>query len=161
MNDDGKAKSGALRTGFDRVYQKEIAPHLDEMEARRRRRIKSFYLRIAGFAVVVAVLGGAVYTSELHRTHSFLILVLSFVAILAGYFVISRPVTRQRAEVKDLVIGPVCEFLGDVQYERKPSRHEPDPDRFEDLGVVPSHSRARLEDRFIADCRSCWDAVAM
>ncbi len=153
MNDDGKAKSGALRTGFDRVYQKEIAPHLDEMEARRRRRIKSFYLRIAGFAVVVAVLGGAVYTSELHRTHSFLILVLSFVAILAGYFVISRPVTRQRAEVKDLVIGPVCEFLGDVQYERKPSRHEPDPDRFEDLGVVPSHSRARLEDRFIGRYR--------
>ena len=153
MTEDAKAESGDVRTGFDRAYRNEIAPHLDEMEARRRRRVKSFYLRIAGFAVIVAVLGGAVYTSELYRTHGYLMPVLLAVAILAGYFVISRPVTRQRAEVKDLVIGPVCAFLGDVHYECKPSRHEPDPDRFEDLGVVPSHSRARLEDRFIGRYR--------
>ncbi len=153
MTDDATAESGDLRTGFDRVYRKEIAPHPDQMEANRRRRVKGFYQRIVGAAVIVAVLGGAVYATELYRTYGYLIPVLLAAVALIGYPVIGRPVFEHRADVKDLVIGPICEYLGDAQYERKPSRHWPDPDRFEGLGLVPSHRRARLEDRFIGRYR--------
>jgi hypothetical protein len=148
MNEQHKTEDGDLKTGFDRVYRREIEPHLDKLEHKRRRRVRSFYLRIAVVGLFVAAGAAAVTSFELYRDYTFVVPVLFAAAVLIGYFVISAPARQQREEVKDLVIGPICDFLGELAYERKPSSHQPDPDRFEDLGVVPQHSRTKLEDRF-------------
>lgn len=148
MTDDTTAESGGLKTGFDRVYRNEIAPHLDELEAKRRRRVKSFYLRIAVTLAVAAAAGGAVYAFRLYEEYLTPVMLLGIAILAVGYFAISQPARQHREAVKDLVIAPICRFLGDLDYERKPKTRLPNPDRFEEIGVVPGHNRATLEDRF-------------
>ncbi len=67
-------------------------------------------------------------------------------AIAAGVW-ISRPAIRHRAELKDLVIAPLCRFLGDLDYSRK-AKGGFDTGRFEAAGVVGHHTRSKLEDLF-------------
>jgi hypothetical protein len=120
MSEQHKTEDGDLKTGFDRVYRREIEPHLDNLETKRRRRVRSFYLRIAVVGLFVAAGAAAVMSFELYRDYTFVVPVLFAAAVLIGYFVISAPARQQREEVKDLVIGPICDFLGELAYERKP-----------------------------------------
>jgi hypothetical protein len=132
---------------FERVYAREIAPHADDMEAKRQGRVAAFYRRIGLSVPLVALAAGALYTVGFLQGEPVWSGVILVVAAVAAIFWISRPAARHREELKDLVIAPVCRFLGDLEYSRA-AKGGFDTGRFEEAGVVGHHNRTKLEDLF-------------
>ena len=140
--------SSLSTSDFERLYEREFAPHVAGLEAKRQRRLKSFYLMIGLFLALFAGFFWAVIGFELYRDYALLIPVILVVLFAAAFILVSRPVVRQRTEVKDLMIEPLCRILGELQYQRKVRDRPLDPKRFEEIGVVRGHSRVKLEDYF-------------
>ena len=143
-----QANPGLSKDDFERLYAREIEPHVADLEAKRQRRLKSFYLMIGLSLALFAGFLWAVIGLELYRDYTLLIPVVFVVLFAAAFILVSRPVVRQRNEVKDLVIEPLCRTLGELQYQRKVRGRPLDPGRFEEIGVVRGHSRVKLEDYF-------------
>ena len=147
MSETIRATADALGADFHRIYAREIAPHARDMEAKRQSRVAAFYRRIGVSVPMLAVAAGALYTIGFLQEQpvwSAVILILG--ALGAGYW-ISRPATKHREELKDLVIAPICHLLGDMRYSRE-AKGGFDPQRFREAGVVGSYNRSKLEDLF-------------
>jgi len=132
---------------FEQVYAREIAPHARDMEAKRQARVAAFYRRIGLSVPLIAVIAGALYTvGFLQDQPGWSALILIVGAILAGVW-IHRPAAKHREELKDLVIAPICGFLGELEYSRA-AKGGFDTERFEEAGVVGHYTRSKLEDLF-------------
>jgi len=132
---------------FERVYAREIAPHARDMEARRQGRVAAFYRRIGLSVPLIALAAGALYTIGFLEGEPVWSTIILVVAAVAAIFWISRPAAQHREELKDLVIAPLCRFLGDLEYSRA-VKDGFDTGRFEETGVVGHHTRTKLEDLF-------------
>ncbi len=138
---------------FEQVYAREIAPHARDMEAKRQARVAAFYRRIGLSVPLIALAAGALYTvGFLQGEPLWSAIGLVVAAVAAGYW-ISRPAARHREELKDLVIAPLCRFLGDLEYSRA-AKEGFDTERFEEAGVVGHHTRTKLEDLFTGSHRA-------
>jgi hypothetical protein len=152
MSETTSTNDGARRIAFERVYGREIAPHARDLEAKRQARVAAFYRRIGLSAPLIALAAGALYTVGFLQDQPVWSTVGLGVAAVAAVFWISRPAARHREELKDLVIGPICRFLGDVEYSRA-AKGGFDTGRFEAAGVVGDHNRSSLEDLFVGHHR--------
>ena len=147
MSESTSATAESLSAGFDRLYARDIAPHARDMEAKRQSRVAAFYRRIGTSVPMLAVAAGALYTVGFLQSQPVWSAVILILGAVAAGFWISRPATRHREELKDLVIAPICGHLGELHYNRE-AKGGFDPQRFEEAGVVGHYNRSKLEDLF-------------
>ena len=143
----GDDRAADRAADFERVYAREIAPHARDMEAKRQTRVAAFYRRIGLSVPLIALAAGALYTVGFLQSDPLWSGIGLVVAAAAAGYWISRPATRHREELKDLVIAPICRFLGDLEYSRT-AKGGFNTGRFEEAGVVGHHNRSKLEDLF-------------
>jgi hypothetical protein len=147
MNQTTSGTADGLTSGFERLYIREIAPHARDMEAKRQSRVAAFYRRIGISVPLLAAAAGALYTVGFLQDQPVWSAVILILGAVAAGFWISRPATKHREELKDLVIAPICRLLGDLQYSRE-AKAGFDLQRFEAAGVVGHYKRSKLEDLF-------------
>lgn len=128
--------------GFAAVFRREIAPQLEMIEAERRRRRGQMHACVAAIAGACLVGAGIIWAFDSDPGAILIPVILGCVLCGAVYVGFDRSF---RDRVAQVVMPPVCRFVGDMTYERRPRGRIP-LGRFEDLMVVDSHSRAEVED---------------
>lgn len=134
--------------GFARVFGDVIAPELERVERDRRRSFRQVAARLGiaagGLAALVAIILILPLSFE---TSARLVPVLVVVGLVVGAIWASGPYKRYKSGLRRLLVGPVCDFLGELEYTRKPGWGDR-VRRFRELGVIPGYRRAEIEDRF-------------
>ena len=152
MNETVERQGAATAADFERFYQSEIAPHAAELEQARQARVGSFYRRIGISVPLLAILGGGLYLAGAFEGQPVWIFVILVIGAIGAFVWIGRPADQHREALKELVIGPVCSFLGGLTYSRK-AKDGFDLAAFRDNGVVGSFNRSSLEDLFAGSYR--------
>lgn len=134
----GFTERGGAERGFSEVYRREIVPILDRYETERR--------EVSGAAkkwMAVAVLGGVGLAAALFAFGVWNIAIFAGIAGVFGAFAVhGQHQKRWQTGLSAEVMPIACRFLGDLDYgSQRLSAGE-----FSALGIVPSHSRASLED---------------
>jgi len=142
MNDSAAPQS------FADVFAQEIAPHLEGLENQRQDRLRKTYARLGGTAFAVVILAVIIWFTW-HPVGGFAILALG---LLIGHFWGLQPARRHRRAVRDLFVPPLCRYLGQVEYQRKP-KDRFDLERVRRSGITGGFQRAKLEDLFIGRYR--------
>lgn len=137
--------------GFAEIFSRDIAPKLEEAEEsrlgyieERRRRLK---ITVIATAVTAALLIALYFTLGLDLR----LLVLSALVALIGYMWSSSTSVEYGDDLKDVIIGPACQFFDDLEYRREPDDRF-DHKRFQKLGLVNS-GNVSLEDLFTGSHR--------
>ena len=158
---------GHYEKGFAEVFEREIAPKLDEAEQRRLERVRRTKLRIVygiGIALgVLAVLIALLLMSmrsdmQIDALFALSAIILFFIVLVvvfgpvAGFMWVRSQYRQQQSVLRDIIVGPACRFLGDLEYAREPGDRF-DPQRFRDLGVIDSYTSSTVEDLFVGHHR--------
>lgn len=144
--------------GFAEVFDRDIAPRLDDLEAervdrfaKRKVRLKITYVACAILAVAGLVIGLNIW----HRLHGddlfagvFFLAFPTFVAGGVGWWWAEKLQHGHQESFREILIGPICTFLGGLVYDREAGDRF-DHKRFTSLGVTKSGSFDRCEDLFI------------
>ena len=137
---------------FAAFFAAEIAPVLPSLEAARKDRLRSTYIRAVGAALVVVL--AALIAWLLGRP--WVAGGILAVGLAAGYFLAVRPAQRHQQAVRDLFIPPLLRFLGaaggatgddagaNVSYHREPGDRFA-LDGFKNSGVLPGLGRSKVE----------------
>jgi len=149
--------------GFARVFAREIAPRLDELEQKRVHRRKQakwgHAALLTGLIFLVAFLSYVVFLfavgDPLARDgfFDFVLTLVVFVLVelcftsLGLYLELSARKEHHR-DLQDLIVGPVGRFLGDLEHVSNPLKRF-DLHRFRGLGVIPPHQAAHLDAMFV------------
>jgi len=144
--------------GFAEIFDREIAPRLDDLEAERldrfaRRKVR---LRITiAAAAVLAVTGLVIGLNIWHGLHGddqwaggFFLAFPTFIAGGLGWWWAEKLQDGHQEAFSDILIGPMCKFLGGLKYDREPG-DQFDHARLTSLGVTPSGPFDRCEDLFV------------
>ncbi len=144
--------------GFAEVFDRDIAPRLDDLEAERVDRFakRKVRLRITLAACAIAAAAGIMIGLNIwHGLHGgdlwatgFFLAFPTFVAGGIGWWWTEKLQHGHQEAFRDILIGPMCKFLGGLKYDREPG-DQFDHERFTSLGVIPSGSFDRCEDLFV------------
>jgi hypothetical protein len=154
--------------GFAAVFDREIAPKLQDMEVLRRSLVSEMWRRVrkAAFTIVTViavsyfflsglVLGflGWVLRLQLSEDNKLPIGIIMLFILLIGvgyviYVWIYAPKKEFKNTVRDFIMDIVCQFMGDLQYSRKPGG-DFHIKRFSRLGIVGASKIKRFEDLFV------------
>ncbi len=143
-------------SGFAAVYAAEIAPELKRLERNRQARRRDVVIRSG--AVVIALLALAAGVTVLAPDQLWVLVPLVLLGAWVGYLVALAPTRDFGESVRDAVMGPLCGFVGGLQY-RSDARDAIDLGRFVEAGVVPDYERDRIEDLLIGRYRGVSFAV--
>ena len=140
--------------GFAEVFADHIAPKLPEMEQGRLDGLNRTKLRIRAVVIPVVVILVAVATAAMYLSDLgwFWIFLIVFIGGCALVYWAHAPNRRHQDDLRDIVVGPVCQFFGDLEYSRDPGdcfNHA----RFVDLGVIDAYDSAETEDLFVGRYR--------
>lgn len=127
--------------GFAEVFRREIVPVLERHEAERvalaaKARQWMLGAGAVGAALVIGLTAAGVWNLAI------------FAGGLAALFAFGAKATyekRWRTGLSSEVMPIACRFLGDLEHGRLAIQ----PSRFREVGLVPSHSRAEMEDSVI------------
>lgn len=144
MND---SQAGTAQSFAD-FFAQEIAPHLEGLENQRQDRLRQTYARLGGTAFTVVILAVIIWFTW-HPVGGFAVLALG---LLVGFLWGLQPARRHRRAVRDLFVPPLCRYLGEVEYHRKPADRF-DLDRVKRSGIVGGFQRAKQEDLFLGRYR--------
>jgi hypothetical protein len=132
--------------GFARIFDREIAPGLAALEKERLALKRTLTLRAilpaAGLVATVAAFGWATSAAEWWAV---ILPAAALVATIGLGVYAYAPAGHFADRSRELIMGPVCGFLGDLTYERNGSF---DLTRFRDCGVVGGFNRSNVEDVF-------------
>ena len=128
---------------FSEFFAAEIAPQIEHLEAQRRDRLRATYARLGGTAFTIAIAAIIAWQTW----HPVAGIALLSAGILLGFIWGVQPARRHRDAVRELFIPPLCRYLGDVEYHRKPGERF-DLTRIERSGITGKFNRAKLEDLF-------------
>jgi hypothetical protein len=133
--------------GFARIFDREIATRLGELEAERLRLKKVRAIRltlavIAGVAILAAAL--VLGTDSENEGGKFILWVGIVAAILVPIFIAGSPGAQYRDKLREVVMGPTTRFLA-VTYARKATPGF-DLKPFAKRGVVGSYNSATVQD---------------
>ncbi|MDA0704007.1 MAG: DUF3137 domain-containing protein [Proteobacteria bacterium] len=150
------AKNGSIteksphEDGFAAVFAAEIAPRLETVEVERKRRqraIRTRALIVGGIAialVVAAILGLSLQAVEAIAALAAVVLAA---AVALGWRWVFGPRKAHRDALREVLVGPVCRFLGGLRYARDPEGAV-DSRRFAAHGLVADHEESHTEDLF-------------
>lgn len=143
---------------FARVYRREIAPEAEQLEAKRRKRVRAFYRNIVLSVLVFAAIAAATVVFDLLQTHRDWVFFTGVLAVILAFLAISYPSTQHRKDVKKLVIQPICSLVGDLDYSLK-AKGGFNLSAFRDASVVGNYNRSKLEDLFTGRYRDTGFAM--
>lgn len=138
-----------LEAGFASVFDTRLAPELDQLDARRRELLRRARLH-AGLALGAGLLLGLLIlvsgdgTSGWGELFAGLGVPLAFGAV-AAFLLWKRQENRWEGAVADVVMPAVCEFVGELTYDREARKGFP-LERIRRLGVIPSFNSSTLSD---------------
>jgi hypothetical protein len=103
--------------GFARIFNKQIAPGLAQMEVERRRlkRLRTVKLAV-GLGISAAILAAA-FTQFDWGKQGFVFGLAFVAAVMVPIFIVGSPTDKFRDKLRELVIPPVTRFL-DITYAR-------------------------------------------
>jgi hypothetical protein len=129
---------------FAGSFAREIAPHLKRLEGDRLARRKDTLVRSVLCAAILLALVPVLYVADLGLPVG-----LFFWGICAalGFAFARRPARAFKDDLREVLIGPICKFVGDIDYVREPGGRF-DHRRVRDVGAVGSYTSARIEDLF-------------
>lgn len=144
--------------GFAAIFDRDIAPRLDDLETVRVARFaqRKARLKITIAACVAAAAAGLMIGVNIwHGLHGddlwaagFFLVFPTIVAGGVGWWWVEKLQQGHQDAFREILIGSICAFFGDLEYHREPGDGF-DHERFTSLGVVRSGSFDRCEDHFI------------
>ncbi len=146
--------------GFAAVFARDIAPGLQVQEVSRLRAVALLW-KLEGGVVVLAVITWLIMSwTDAHWAVQWVLLPL--LAIFLGWFASRVPHLLYREGLRELVMPPICAFLGGLTYQRRGEGGGIDPKRLMDVGLIPPASRFTLEDYFAGRWRDlAWEMVEL
>ncbi len=140
--------------GFAAIFEREIAPKLAAVDERRlalRQRRKQRIIVTVAAAAAAAVIAVAVNLLLIAKPGFGIAFGIWIVMMVGGggYWWVSLLEKRYREILREVIIGPTCRFLGNLEYSRKPGDRF-DHLKFTKLGLIGGHgSKKRVEDLFV------------
>ena len=134
-----------IEAGFAPVFRERVAPELDRLEAERQALLATAKQRLGIVAAAWAVLSALAVWSGTGDVWVAPV-VLALFAGVAGYFIWNSLARRWGGSLAAAVMPAVCDFLGDLSYDREARDRFP-LDRAVALGLIDEHNRVSLQDR--------------
>jgi len=157
---EAPAAEAPWEQGFAAVFQRDIAAGLQVQEVSRLRGLALLWKLLAGVLAVAVIAWLILYWSDAHW--AFLWIVVPLVALFLVWFAAKLPRLLYREGLRELVMPPVCAFLGGLTYQRRGHGGGIDPKRLMDVGLIPPASRFTLEDYFAGSWRDlAWEMVEL
>lgn len=137
----------SIEAGFAPVFEDRIVPELDRLERERQRLLSRAKLH-AGIPLGIALLLAGLTLWRSNDLQGGLIGagVLVVLGGIVAFLLWRRQADRWGGEVARSVMPVICEFLGDLAYDRDARKRFP-LDRVQGLGVIGSFNRSQLSDR--------------
>lgn len=129
-----------IERGFAAVFDTEIAPKLEGLEAARKSAKAKSAQRFAIGAGAGVAIGGLVV---LMSGNWLLFAIIALVGLVAGIIMASIVQGGWKSAVADAVMPPVCRFLGDLEYDRQVSSGFP-LGQMRALGLFGAYNRSTV-----------------
>lgn len=150
----------SIESGFGAVFSERVAPALDRLEAERRAQLATARKHMA----VPIGIGGLLALLALFAVDDFKdkLIGMAFPLVLGG--LIAALIWKHRSKrwggaLAETVMPAVCDFLGDLSYDRK-ARDLFELDRMRALGLLPTFDQSKLTDRLDGRYRGmAWEMV--
>ena len=140
-------ENAPIEAGFAPVFEDRIVPELDRLEQERQRLLSRAKLHAGiplGIALLLAML--TLWRSDDLQGGLIGAGVLVVLGGIAAFFLWRRQADRWGGEVARAVMPVICDFLGDLDYDREARMRFP-LDRIQGLGLIGSFNRSHLSDR--------------
>ena len=136
-----------IEQGFAPIFAEKIAPHLDALEGRRQalQGKGQRYFKIALGLGAVAALAVVLLTGG-SAGGIFGGIAVFIVFLIGGAVAKGGQSGKYTGALSDLVMPPVCDFLGDTAHEKRPGAVF-DTQHLATLGLVDLNDHASFEDR--------------
>ncbi len=134
--------------GFADIYERQLAPYLQELEVRRKRAVKRSW-RIIGLIAVVSIFLAWQAASLDPIVPVFPILIGGFASL---YFYISRG-DKLKGELTEFIRPVLCDFLKDVSYAEESSAEEIRLEQLIRLCLIPKAKDHDLGPRLSGEWR--------
>ena len=137
----------AIEAGFAKVHDDRIAPELARLDSQRQALLKKAKLHagiplgIAAILALAALWKGDDLTGKLVGAG-----VLLALGGVVAFLLWRRQARSWGGSVADTIMPVLCEFLGDLSYDREARLRFP-VDRLQGLGMIGSFNRTSMEDR--------------
>lgn len=157
---EAAAAEAPWEQGFAAVFQRDIAAGLQTQEVARLRAVALLWKLEAGVLALAVAAGLILHWSSAHW--AFLWIVVPVATLLLGWFAARLPRLLYSEGLRELVMPPVCAFLGGLTYQRRGEGGGIDPKRLMDVGLIPPATRFTLEDYFAGRWRDQpWEMVEL
>ncbi|WP_366655482.1 DUF3137 domain-containing protein [Fodinicurvata sp. EGI_FJ10296] len=148
----GFTEKSAIESGFAQIYDERIAPKLERLTADRaglRHRTRRDLLIIAGIGAVVAIAIPLILGSA-WAWISFLVMTG---AIILALLYVQRRSKDWNAMLIEAFMPDVCQFLGDLRYDRE-GAHDSFVTAFQDAGILRPSAKRTLTHHFAGSYRN-------
>ncbi|WP_425098000.1 DUF3137 domain-containing protein [Tropicibacter sp. S64] len=142
-----------IESGFAPIFAEKIAPHLGSLEGQRQElqeKGKQQFKIALGIGVVLAI-AVAVFTG-FSAGGIFGAIGVLIIALIGGAVAKGGQSGKYTGALSDLIMPPVCDFLGDTSYDKRPGEVFKTQD-LSTLGLVDLHDNAMFEDRIAGQYR--------
>ena len=139
-----------IESGFSGIFDERIAPRLSELEEKRQA-ILAVAKRHAVIALAAGAVLGLMFTFFGSGSDGLGGLLVGFFVPLAfggvaAFLLWKRQARKWSGAAAELVMPEVCDFLGDLSYDRDAYKGFP-LERMQKLGVIRSFTRSEIGDR--------------
>jgi hypothetical protein len=125
-----------------RVFHREIAPHIEALEAERKKGGARFMTTAVAFACAIMIMLGVLWPIDPGWAA-----VATVFALALGIGVLGSQQRKFRHRVRDLVMPAICKVAGDLQHGTGDAPGIPFDD-LERLGLLGNHNRRTVDDVF-------------
>lgn len=143
-----------------RTFERMVGPKLASLESARLDALAAFRHRLmTGGPVALAVLAAIAYlTWNTDSAISIILIAAVFLCIGVAIWA-NGPKSKFEKQVRDTVMGAVCEQIGDMNYRHEVSQSDFPLEPYRNASIVPSHSYSDVEDLVDGTYRGCRFAV--
>ncbi|WP_136440123.1 DUF3137 domain-containing protein [Pacificoceanicola onchidii] len=142
-----------IEQGFAPIFKEQIAPHLGALEGQRTelkaKGAQQFKIAL-GIGVVLAIAIIAYTGASAGGIFGGLGALL--VAVIGGAVAKGGQSGKYTGALSDLIMPPVCDFLGDTHYDKRPGEVF-DTHALSTIGLVDLHDHSNFEDRIAGQYR--------
>jgi hypothetical protein len=136
------SRSSAPDWDLEKLFRREIAPHVEALEAERVERRARFITTAIAFAAGSMLLLYVLWPLERGWAA-----IAAVIALAVGLHVLGRQQRQFRERLRDLVMPAICQVAGDLQHGTGDAPDIPFHD-LEQLGLLPRHDRRTIDDVF-------------